>query len=255
MLDRCLGYRPDEFDSADQVFGGVRSSVAPRRFDKLRDFVPSILLQKNGQGCVGWSITQAIRVCHLRDGAPGELASAQYIWNNARIRQRELHLNTGTYFRTALEQCNVLGYCKETDFPSDEPGKNFNLEPEHLVVQAAVDQRSPVSFERIVSFGSLRREEVQEAIWNGRPVVFGTTVTRRFTELHEHEPQPVPDADEEIAGDHGLCGLAYDEWGLYGPNSWEDFGNAGWFALSWAYIEWVRTRDLWVINAPPTFSA
>ncbi len=232
----------------------------------LKSYFGALRDQEDSEGCVGWSFSGAIwtRCNYLADlsNKPQLVVppSAMFAWWNARKLTGDQNDNTGTYIRNAAKQVGALGICPESSWVSNPPTDvvggvpRFALQPDVSAFQHAADQRAPLSYHRIGDLVSQRRAQISQALSGGFPVVLGTQVTTSFLALMQHSPLPVPGPDDPIAGGHALQVLYYDENGVYGPNTWQDvakgifWGNDGWFALSWDYVNWQYTQDIWAID-------
>lgn len=255
--ERGLGYKPDPEDSRDKLLSASPAfevSSSPPAWS-LRAYWDARhqpeLDQGILQGCVGFSTSiglytkQRIEV----DSAATE-PSAGFIWYNSRKTHGDEELNEGTYIREAFKTLKTLGAAPEADWPNDELPSQFGVRPASIAYTHAYDFRFEVDYRRLDAEGEELRSQLKESIYQGCPVVFGITVTKAFTRLKAHGPVPDPAFDEPVAGGHAMCILAYDEYGVRGPNSWGSWGNDGWFYISWEYFL-NQSRDRWaIVHAP-----
>jgi hypothetical protein len=59
----------------------------------------------------------------------------------------------------------------------------------------------------------------------------------------------------QIAGGHAMAWGGYDANGVDTLNSWgEEYGDKGWLRMSWDYVTWQRTSDLWIVERAPIYS-
>jgi hypothetical protein len=265
---RGLGHIPSPFDARDVPLSALLgASVSPPSSDLLRPHVVGLLVQGGTEGCCGWSFVDGLwaRWNYLAslEGRP-RLAqpSPLFPWWLARQVDGNQRLNLGTYVRNVYRQVRAFGIAPERDWPSTQAAQlgvpdgvnapGFATQPDQLALTSAYDQRFPLAYYRIPD--NDRQAGFQRALSQGYPVQFGTPVSRAFLALREHEPVKPPDRGVAMAGGHSMTAIWYDERGVYGPNNWDDlWGNAGWFALSWDYVDWIGTSDCWVIDCglPP----
>ena len=271
---RGLGYKPDHRDPRDQRFGSlVRATAAPPHSSSaLKSYSGGVTDQEDSEGCVGWSLSGAIwtrwnYMAALQNLTyPVARPSAMLPWWMARQTWGMQNINDGTYIRDAVKCVVKLGICPERYWPSNQPSEyvdqdgdpvdeadgvpRYAMQPSVSAFQHAADQRFALGYYRVGDDISLRKLQVMQALSSGYPVVLGTQLSVGFLELGEHGPQAPPGPGDEIAGGHALQLTHYDELGVYGPNSWGTiWGNAGWFALSWEYVLWQQTQDLWAVDA------
>ena len=259
------GWKKDNADPRDKRLAALVGlpPPPPPSSDGLRAYVAALLDQRDGEGCVGWSTTQAIwtrwNMLEALAGRPQPVAqpSPLFTWFNARVATGDADQNDGTYIRDAVKQLIKIGIAPESAWPSTDPGADYANKPPQLVYQSAFDQLFPIGYYRISDDPAQRKLQVMQAIAAGYPVVFGTLVTNDFLQLGAHGPLPIPPEGSTFAGGHAMPILAYDQQGVMGPNSWQDkaegilWGNDGWFYLSWDYLLWSETNDLWAIDVGP----
>lgn len=265
-----LGYKPDHNDPRDFKFGQLlRASAAPPpRSDALKSYAGDLSDQEDAEGCVGWSLSGALLarwnyLLALQNLPPMTVRpSAMWVWWLARKLEGTQGSNVGCYIRSATKQIAAMGVCSEAHWKSNPPTElvdpshpRFALQPSVDAFQHAADQRFPVGYYRVGDLLVERKAQMQQAMSSGFPIVLGTQITTAFMALGQHAPLQPPTSTDQIAGGHALRCLYYDELGVYGPNTWQDkekgiyWGNDGWFALSWEYVLWQYTQDLWAVDA------
>lgn len=258
MAAHGLGYIPDEKDSRDlsvesDLDDYLGADVPPPANDKMLSHFCSILDQDGAEGCVGFSGAGAIRAWWSYHGLPSRLPSALWLWQIARKTHGAELLNVGTYIRAMLKAAFNLGFCSEEVFPSNYPARDFAKEPSHEVFRSAFDQRS-FGYYRVTGLYDERKLSLMRTINSGCPFIFGTGLSNEFF-IHDHRTPLDPPKASDIIGGHAMYALAYDEDGVRGPNSHgADFGVNGFFYLSWEYMLWLMTRDIWAISHPFQFS-
>lgn len=279
---RGLGYRPDPFDPRDRSASkALRVTSAPARVPRSR-FTKT--LDQGGLGsCTTNAAAQAVRAEMLREfvregwsleEAQKRVEFLSRLWGYyfARAITHDTGEDTGTYIRNVFKVLAKLGFPFESVWPySDDASREgrFRKMPGADAVRQAYDRRvradnaqlAVVSYSRITSAGNVRVAEVKKALSEreGRLVVFGTSVTNAFcTDMSANGGKPIepPTNGKDIAGGHAMVWGGYDEDGPDTLNSWGDeFGDDGWFKMSWDYVAWDATQDLWVVESAPLFHA
>lgn len=251
---RGLGYRRDLPDDRDERYS-LSATPPPAQDNHLVKLVPEILDQDGMEACVGYAVAQSACVLSVSEGNQPDLPSPGFIWYNSRRSHFEDKLNVGTYIRNAIKSLNTLGVCVDRYWPSGELPWNFWKRPSVVAYEKAYDARFGVRYQRVNGIGDIALQ-AKTAINAGHPVVFGTAVTEEFVHLRGHQVMPTPTAHDKIVGGHAMCGLAYNEAGIYGPNSWGVlWGDKGWWYLSWDYFRSPHTNDIWALSAMPEMEA
>jgi hypothetical protein len=251
------GYIQDLPDPRDiPSKGAFGSGWAPVMSVRLANMFDRLLVQ-SAESCVGFSCAEALYASWRAAGLQTpELASPLFIWSNARRIHGDQRNNTGTYLRTAFQQMRKVGVCPESVWTSEHGDdlRKFGLTPSQVAYQAAYDQRlHDLAYYRIVETGEERVLAWKRAIHGMSPVVFGIPITPAFLEVSGTGVIPSPSVAAPKIGGHAMCALGYDERGVFGPNTWGiDWGNGGWFHLSWKYVmDW--SIDQWAFKAPPPY--
>ena len=151
------------------------------------------------------------------------------------------------------------GFPRESAWPY-EPG-NLAQNPSPTAWRAAHDQRADksVAYHQIANFGPARSADVRRALTAGYLVAFGTRVDGRFAR-GEIDAVVGPPSLTDTVGGHAmaLCGYCDQPDGstIYKvANSWgKDWGEAGFFWMSEAYLTSPMTNDLWIVSDCVTYS-
>lgn len=275
-----LGHKPDPYDARDLPYkaryaGALPVTVARSQFTKT--------LNQGGLGsCTANGCAQVVRAQQVRqlvDSGTMTLEEAQahveflarlFVYYLCRAIDGTTQSDDGTYIRNCYRVLNKVGFPPESLWPysddSDPATGAFARMPSSNAFRHAFDQRlvadqlgTPlVSYERITAPPGYRRNEVKRAIYEGHLVEFGTSVSEAFcSDASANGGKPIPPPTNlSIAGGHAMVWGGYDEDGPDTLNSWgDDFGDGGWFRMSWDYVEWSETTDIWIAKLAPLYPA
>jgi hypothetical protein len=254
---RPTGYFQDIQDDRDFTFGSLeKPKQLPKKASALASTFDVLPPAQTGESCVGFSISTAlvaVRKHRAKKNADPitllDWPSPRFIWWASRYTHHAAQLNTGTFMRSAIKQIGALGVAPERTCPSfdGQDGLLFGRRPSATAFYHAADTRPALRYYRIDGVGDVRIAHWAAALSSGKPVVFGVPVDKGFFDWQGGEPLEPPNP-LEVVGGHAMCALAYDEKGVYGPNSYGvEWGNDGWFHLSWAYIG-EAALDQWVLE-------
>jgi C1A family cysteine protease len=246
-----LGYLQDAPDPRDAPFAALSADAIqdlPEAFSN-RPLVVNVLNQSTIGSCVIHSCAQAVRMVERRIGgdmdANPELVSRLWGYYNSRVQHGDEDRDTGTYIRLTIKVMNRLGRPPESVWPYT-PAR-FKERPPLDTYRHAHDFRK-ANYSRIWQTGDERKREIMSALAEQKPIVFGTEIAKSFMSVRSMAPVPAP-LDEQMAGGHAMCAIGYDDSGVEIVNSWgKGWGDGGFARLSWEYILWHRTRDIWVID-------
>jgi len=245
-----LGYIPDpEAPRHGDRFFRPMGGALPDEDVHLVDHVQQILDQDGAEACVGAALAQGCQIQLSSEGLEPILPSAGFIWYNARKSLGDESRNVGTYIYSGVQAMSDFGLPPDADWPIAEVGWRFAERPSHIAYAHAFDAKFGVQLFRV----GKTKEEVQSAIHTFGPVIFGTAVTKAFTETGPHAIPILPPGDgDEIAGGHAMTIAGYDKWGVRIPQTWGSLvGNAGWYYLSWDYILSDWTSELVCVKYVP----
>jgi len=255
-----LGWIADVVDERDEAFSLSKLSLGEvKSSHSMRNFVVEMLNQGALPSCVAQAVPQGIRVVEYRkSGRVPPLTSRFFTWYYARLQHGDQNNATGTYIRTAVKVLNALGRPPEQQWPhvltdvNIQPPRRptYAKRPPPRVSMCAYDHRK-VQYHRITETGTDRKYAVKAALSAGMPVVFGTDVGYSFLEDEGPARNIAPPIAESIAGGHAMLATGFDEEGVEDCNSWgTDWRDLGFAHLSWDYICWEGTRDLWAFSLP-----
>lgn len=277
MLGKGLGYVVDEIDNRDLTASDLLSVLhkdallLPTFVDPLKKYTRTI--DQGGLGsCTANAVAQAIRADQLQqvpnpdDEVP--FMSRLFGYYFARACDHNTGVDTGAQIRNVFRSINTFGFPPEWVWPYDDssaPNALFAKMPSADAMRMAFDQRltaekfnrQTVIYRRIMTTGEQRKEEVKRAIAANKLVVFGTDVSEEFcNDATANHGNPIePPIGKAIAGGHAMVWGGYDEDGPYTLNSWgTTFGDGGWFQMTWSYVTWSRTNDLWIVERAPLYT-
>lgn len=246
-----LGCKRDEPDSRDQRFGALAlPSVGLPAAYSMRNLVTEVLDQGSTNSCVSHSVCQAFRIARRANGELAPLSSCKHNYFHARAYHGDEREDGGTYPRSGIKALARFGAPAESEWPWSSP---INRRPSWAADRAGYDARSLDSYYRIFDTGGALVDALRAAIAAGYPVVFGTAVSRSFTELITAAIVGVPPPSDPIVGRHAMVLVGYYQ----GPegvrfetcNSWgTGWGNGGFAHLSESYVKWQETSDFQVLK-------
>lgn len=246
---RGLGYRPSMTPRPGfaEHHGHLMGGVLPAEDLHLVEHVRAIYDQSVSESCVGVALAQGCQVQLSSEGYTPVFPSPGFIWWNSRLKHGDEKLNVGTYVYTAVEAISELGLPPDADWPIADMSWNFAERPASIAYTHAFDSKFDV---KMYGVGQ-DRDEVRAAIGIG-PVIFGTMVTRAFTELGPHADPVRPPDGADVAGGHAMTIVGYDERGVRVPQTWgRGVGNDGWYYLSWDYVLSDLTSEIVVVKYVP----
>lgn len=272
--NKALGYRRDARDDRDYVATKTLAQASPIQTSCPRlDMWTETIDQGQIGSCTANATAQAIRVAELQQivssgvtldkaKAATPFLSRLFAYFFARACDHDTQHDGGAQIRNVFRSINTLGFPPESEWSYTS---DFRAMPSAEAMRAAFDQRltaeatksDVVSYERIASTGASRINDVMRAISMGRLVVFGTDVSHAFcSDMTANGGKEMkPPADTDIAGGHAMCFGGYNASGVDVLNSWgHDFGQSGWLRMSWDYVTWARTSDLWIVERAPIYS-
>lgn len=257
MMNRKLGYRPDQPDGHDlSAWEVLRAAPPPPPSASLREHVVEVLDQGDASSCTSHAIMQAIRIAHRRAGAAlPPLGSRLFGYYLSRAVHHETGQDAGTFLRTFFQALNRFGFCQESAWPYADTLDAVTKMPSSSAFRAAFDQRSPTVYRRISTEGATRIMDIKRAIASGYAVCFGTDIAVDFFEDKGEEPI-LPPNGMAIAGGHAMVVTGYDPGDVFDVvNSWgAAWGREGYCRFSSDYLAWGKTRDLWLVEKAPEYS-
>jgi len=256
---RALGYRraPD---------GGPRHLNAARHLGagpvpETSDLTHLTRIYDQGAlgSCTAHGIGGAIRGCQIAKGAPAStpILSRLALYWLERAYLHETDQDAGAYIHLGFQALNTFGFGPEQFWPYSDSDGRWAKQPPLLAMESAFDQRSPVDYQRILSTGGARVDDVRRALGAGHLITFGTQVTVDFCNGNVGPTgilQP-PGPGDAIAGGHCMliCGHKPDRFRI--ANSWgTEIFDRRYFDMSPDYVAADITDDLWIVVSAPLYS-
>jgi len=265
-----FGYRPDPpkaaGDKPDYSFTKVLrpklTMVWPGDVDMSSH--TSETNQYGAGSCVGNATADSVEVLNSIAGLPKVQLSRLFLYTLCRNMmdtdgdgRADINFDEGTYIRLAFDVLSKFGICRE-DIPKSKGGwpyeidwttrkpKDLHVLPSLKAMRAATGHRIH-SYYRIGETGQERVEAILDALRAQHPVVFGTKVTRAFTQYRGGEPI-APPIGQATSGGHAMMLCGYDRAkGFLMHNSWgKGWGDGGFAYLREEYLAWEGTWDIWV---------
>jgi C1A family cysteine protease len=252
-----LGWKKDPHSDKDYKFDQLKNRLSAVSFSG-EHIIPEnfpIYDQLSLNSCVANATCGALEILMgLKQSNPAGLSRLFVYWN-ARVYTKETDRDEGTYIRNAFDSLRTLGVCLENAWKYD-PGMVF-AQP-NLESYKEGDDNTIDSFYRIDSTGSQRLDDIETAIRANHPVVFGTGVSREFTQYTGGGKVWGPPSSSigghamvvvgvRIASNGAREFLIRNSWGT----SWGDDGHC-WFNED--YLMSDQTNDLWVPTLVPALT-
>ena len=261
---RKFGYVPDPLDKRDRTLSGLlRTNIVRGSLPEsvsYRSNVVAILNQGELASCTAQSVMGALRLKHSLEGVVAPLLGDRRItyWGT-RSYLGTTEWDSGGHIRDTFRFINGFGYMPEIETHNGHDPKQYKVPPTPLEQQKMFDQRDKadvqVEYYRIYEQGDDRVTAIKRALASRMPVVFGTQTTQKFLDYKQGYLK-LPGSRERLLGGHAMYACGYTSEGIICPNSWDDdFGDQGYIRLSWDYLKWEETQDIWAIDKAPYFSS
>jgi len=256
MIPRGLGCLPSPRDDRDVALDTLRLSTFRAGRDPLaplsvREHTHAVLDQGSSQSCTGQAVAVGYYCAARGHGIDAPLASPMVLY----ALGRHLHtpsggslLDTGSYLRAVLKAMTKHGVPSEASWPFDMG--RINERPPWSVIRSAYDSRGPKGYYRALGTGQDLLDELDDALGEGYPFVWGTRVDRAFQVNDGPEYVPAMADGAGTIGGHALCALGRvwkdgTRW-YETQNSW----GTGWRGdgFAWLHERWVLDGfDHWLV--------
>lgn len=252
-INRKYGWLRDRPDGRDIPYMYIRPAQAgpiklPEQVD-LREFCPPVFDQGSLGSCTANATCAAYQVALLRQEpfTPASFPnlSRLFVYYNARAVAGTTESDSGAYIRDAIKSIATEGVCKEELWPYRI--SDFKARPSNEAYADALNHQA-------IIYAAVGHNpfEVQLALADGYPVVFGFTVYSSFESeaVAKSGIMQMPKHGEKAIGGHAVVAVGYstEMQHLLVRNSWgDDWGQAGYFWMPFSYLQRLA-RDFWVIK-------
>jgi C1A family cysteine protease len=216
----------------------------------MRGFAP-ILNQGATNSCVAHAVITSLMIREKVAGVfPIVRPSRLALYWNARAQHGSQRFDQGTIIREAFKVLHKIGVPDETLHPFSEFSLKVNKQPP-ISSYIKGHMRSGGRYVKIYDHGDDRLAAIRLALGNQLPVTFGTRVTQAFTQIRGTNVVHRPDGTSPVVGGHAMCivGDRPQDRAFIVQNSWgPEWGDGGYCYMSYDYILWDITRDLWCVD-------
>lgn len=204
--------------------------------------------QKHSSSCVAQAVVKALEIKRIMEYGPDAHVDlsrlAVYYLARELMSPQETHMDNGTYVSHACDVLRRWGVCPETEWPFKMD--KIRTPPPWSAMRAAYLHKISAYY-KIKATGNDRVDDVIDALRQGYPVVYGTTVGNNWMNYTANSsPLQIPDDD---LGRHATVLVGWKDGVFLGENSWsQNWGQQGFYEMDPAYIAWDESRDFWVIT-------
>jgi len=244
-MDRVFGCKPDVHDHRDFPYSACapvdQSKPLPPKVD-LRPLMSPVEDQKNVGSCVANASVGAMEYLQLQALKKRWMCfnkyrdlSRLYAYFNSRLLDGTIYEDAGTTLRSMMKGLSQYGVCSEAVWAYDVTKWSTRPTP---AAYAEGKKHTVHEYYRVNS-----QRDLQNALANGLPVVFGAMLYSGFSETPSTGIVKMPDtAKESPLGGHAMLVVGYDlEAKQYiVRNSW----GTGWADKGYCYIPFEFFGDL-----------
>lgn len=239
----------DHMFKADRL--GVDKVTLPPTYDlRSTGFVPPILDQGTLGSCGPTQISNCLRFCLRKLRARQDFQPSRlFIYYFTRLLEGSpLNEDTGISIRGGLKSIQKYGACNENLWQYNI--NRFRDRPVETAVQAA---RNHIPGFRYISVPQ-NLMNLKQALFGGFPILCGIQLYTSFESARVRSTGivPIPDSQKEaLLGGHCVAIVGYDDNRriFILANSWGNWGNRGYFTLSYDYILNPRlTSNFWIVT-------
>jgi len=212
----------------------------------LRDKMPPVYDQGQLGSCSGNAIAAAYEFEMLRQGEPSYIPSRLFVYFNERVLENTVTTDSGAMIHDGIKTIEQYGVCPEQLWPYNTT--LFAVKPSDEAYSAALRHKAitcnPVAVDLL---------DIQRVLSSGFPVIAGITLFPEFecAEVARTGVVPMPSGKLHAIGGHAvlIVGVDDNKQQLIMRNSWGDqWGDSGYFYISYDYIQPQLMCDLWSIN-------
>jgi C1A family cysteine protease len=213
----------------------------------LRPDCPPVYDQGQLGSCTANAIGGAHAFTQLRQFKKDFMPSRLFIYFNERVMEHTVETDSGAMIRDGIKSVAKLGVCPETSWPYDI--NRFRDKPGAQCYTEAAKNQVTV-YRRVLQ----NLHQLQGALANGTPVVFGFSVYETFEgpDVARTGVVPMPSRGEKLLGGHAVLAVGYDDPSqrFIVRNSWgPNWGQQGYFTMPYAYVTNPQlAQDFWTIE-------
>lgn len=207
----------------------------------IREYTP-ISDQGALGSCVANATADALEILQgIEDPSSVQPLSRLFIYFNARHMDGKGIRDEGTYIRNAFKSLKEIGVCLESEWPYIEG--RVNKQPPLLSFRTAMGNKLK-DFYPIINSGQNRIQDIEIAISNNHPVVFGAMIGKEFFSANDS----IVNIPKSTIGGHAMIITGFNQNAFYVRNSWgKSWGDkTGHCWMSKDYIASSLCSDLWV---------
>lgn len=245
--------KPDERDimfKAERLLGTEPVTLPPRYDLRVTGAVPPILDQGSIGSCGPNQISNSLRFCLRKLKAPVDFQPSRlFIYYFARLTDGSpLNEDTGITIRGGLKAVQKYGACSENNWGYDV--KKFTEKPNDPAIKAAQNHIPGFKYIRVPQ----NLMNIKQALFGGFPIICGIQLYTSFESprVKSSGIVPIPNPQKEaLLGGHCVAIVGYDDVRrtFIMANTWGNWGNKGYFTLSYDYIMNPKlASDFWIVT-------
>lgn len=232
-----FGWRPDKPDNRDRRMAPAFLGEQPAAAEYPAELLPKIRDQGNQGSCTGHATRSGAQFLRRVEGQRELELSPRFIYWNGRVIEGTTKEDAGCEIRDVVKGVAKLGAASEKDCPYSD--RVFSRRPSNT---AFTNARRDVVTEYVRVPQTLPM--LKACVLNKTPVVFGFSVFANFMTREVADSGLMPMPAGQMVGGHAVWIVAYDDakqvLGQVGAfkigNSWGDWGEKGYFWMSYAFI-------------------
>lgn len=246
----------DEPDERDIMFKAEKLNVSnvtlPLSYDlRSTGFIPPVLDQGTLGSCGANQISNSLRFCLRKIKSPDDFQPSRlFIYYFARLFEgSSLTEDTGITIRGGLRSVQQYGACKENNWVYNI--QNFTEKPTDLAVETA---KVYIPGFKYISVPQ-NLINIKQSLFGGFPIICGIQIYTSFESdrVRKSGIAPLPNTQKEaLLGGHCVSIVGYNDVKKFFilANSWGNWGNKGYFILSYDYILNPKlASNFWIVTS------
>lgn len=252
---RVYNLKKDNFDPRDIMFKADRLNVQsvnlPPTYDlRSTGFVPPILDQGSLGSCGPNQISNSLRFCLRKLKSPIDFQPSRlFIYYFSRLVDNSpLNEDTGISIRGGLKAVQKYGACSENNWGYNI--SRFRDKPSNEAIKAAENHIPGFKYIRVPQ----NLMNLKQALFGGFPIICGIQLYSSFESPRVRQTGivPIPNPKTEaLLGGHCVAIVGYNDntRNFILANTWGNWGNRGYFTLSYDYILNDKlASDFWIVT-------